>query len=251
MTRKILFIVFLLLASCDLDEDAPDYPTGLRGFFTLKNGKPRIQINWYESTSDDVAEYHIFRSTDLGQSFDSLSKVGGSDLSFSDTTISWQESFGYKIRAKDQSTNTGEFSDSIFIECYKPSGNWAFPKYDSTTVCVLPTNYSIPSTIYLNLGNDTLASIYDTVAEMTLSSESYLDSTNWIGNGWMLYNYTVLEFNGDSSGLETASYTRLPEYYFINLSNPDSGKISFSSGNYDTIHLIHSLNNCDGGKFFP
>ena len=135
MIRKIFLIAFLLIISCDIDEDAPDYPTGFRGLFKLKNGKPRIQINWYESASDDVAEYHIFRSTDLGQSFDSLSKVGGSDLSFSDTTISWQESFGYKIRAKDQSTNIGEFSDSIFIECYKPSGNWAFPKYDSTTVC--------------------------------------------------------------------------------------------------------------------
>jgi hypothetical protein len=187
----------------------------------------------------------------LGLSFDSLSKVRGSDLSFSDTTINWQESFGYKIRAKDQSTNIGEFSDSIFIECYKPSGNWIFSNYDSTTMCVLPVSYSIPSTFYLDMGNDTLSSIYDTIAEMTLSSESYLDSINWIGNGWMIYNYTVLEFNEDSSGLETVSYGRLPEYYSINLSNPDSGRISFTSDDYDTIHLIHSLNDCDGEKFFP
>jgi hypothetical protein len=251
MTRKIFLIVFLLFVGCDIDEDAPDYPTGLRGFFTLKNGNPRIQISWYESASDDVSEYHIFRTTDLGQSFDSLSKVGGSVLSFSDTTISWQESFGYKIRAKDQSTNTGEFSDSIFIECYKPSGNWIFSNYDSTTICVLPVSYSIPSTIYLDMGNNTLSTVFDTIAQMTLSSESYLDSINWIGNGWMIYNYTVLEFNEDSSGLDTVNYGRLPEYYSINLSNPDSGTISFSSGDYDTIHLVHSLNHCDGEKFFP
>ena len=187
----------------------------------------------------------------MGESFDSLSKVGGSILTFSDTTISWQESFGYKIRAKDQSTNTGEFSDSIFIECYKPSGNWIFSNYDSTTICVQPASYSIPSTFYLDMGSDTLSSIYDTIAEMTLSLESYLDSINWIGNGWMIYNYTVLEFNEDSSGLETVNYGRLPEYYSINLSNPDSGIISFSSGNYNTIHLVHSLNDCDGDKFFP
>jgi len=80
MTRKIFLIVFLLLVGCDIDEDAPDYPTGLRGFFTLKNSNPRIQISWYESASDDVSEYHIFRTTDLGQSFDSLSKVGASVL---------------------------------------------------------------------------------------------------------------------------------------------------------------------------
>ena len=251
MTRKIFLIVFLLFVGCDIDEDAPDYPTGLRGFFTLNNGNPRIQISWYESASDDVSEYHIFRTTDLGQSFDSLSKVSAPALSFSDTTISWQESFGYKIRAKDQSTNTGEFSDSIFIECYKPSGNWIFSNYDSTTICVQPTNYSIPSTFYLDMGNDTLSSMFDTIAEMTLSSESYLDSINWIGSGWMIYNYTVLEFNEDSSGLNTVNYGRLPEYYSINLSNPDSGTISFSSGDYDTIHLVHSLNDCDGEKFFP
>ena len=82
MTRKIFLIVFLLFVGCDIDEDAPDYPTGLRGFFTLKNGNPRIQISWYESASDDVNEYHIFKATGLGQPFDSLSKVGGSILSF-------------------------------------------------------------------------------------------------------------------------------------------------------------------------
>jgi hypothetical protein len=93
--------------------------------------------------------------------------------------------------------------------------------------------------------------MFDTIAEMTLSSESYLDSINWIGNGWMIYNYTVFEFNEDSSGLETVNYGRLPEYYSIDFSNPDWGTISFSSGDYDTIHLVHSLNDCDGEKFFP
>ena len=67
----------------------------------------------------------------------------------------------------------------------------------------------------------------------------------------MIYNYTVLEFNEDSSGLNTVNYGKLPEYYSINLSNPDYGTISFSSGDYDTIHLVHSLNDCDGEKFFP
>jgi len=101
------------------------------------------------------------------------------------------------------------------------------------------------------MGDDTLSSMFDTIAEMTLSTESYLDSINWVGNGWMIYNYTVFEFNEDSSGLETVNYGRLPEYYSINLSNPDLGTISFSSGDYDTIHLVHSLNDCDGEKFFP
>jgi len=34
------------------------------------------------------------------------------------------------------------------------------------------------------MGNDTLSSMFDTIAEMTLSSESYLDSINWIGK-WL------------------------------------------------------------------
>ena len=115
MTRKIFLLVFLLFVGCDIDEDIPEHPTGLRGYFTLANGNPRIQITWDESESDDVSEYHIFRAAGLGNFFDLLSTVGSSDSTFTDTTIIWQESFGYKIRAKDQSTNTGEFSDSIFI----------------------------------------------------------------------------------------------------------------------------------------
>ena len=251
MLRKLFFTIILIIHGCDLDERPPNSPTDLRGYYSIASGSPQINIKWDESPSDDVMEYHIFRATGLGGLFDSLSTITASHYSFIDTVISWQEFYGYKIRAKDQSTNIGEFSDSIFIECYKPSGNWIFSNYDSTTMCVLPVSYSIPSTFYLDMGNDTLSSIYDTIAEMTLSLESYLDSINWIGNGWMIYNYTVLEFNEDSSGLETVSYGRLPEYYSINLSNPDSGRISFTSDDYDTIHLIHSLNDCDGEKFFP
>ena len=250
MTRKIFLLVFLLFVGCDIDEDIPEHPTGLRGYFTLANGNPRIQITWDESESDDVSEYHIFRAAGLGNSFDLLSTVGSSDSSFTDTTIIWQESFGYKIRAKDQSTNIGDFSDSIFIECYKPSGNWGFPEHDSTTICVQPVIYSPPSTFQLYIG-DTLSAMNDTVGVMTLSSESYLDSLDWIGNGWMIYNYTVLEFNEDSTGFDTIRYDKLPEYYLIDLSDPHAGTISFISGRYDTIHLVHTLNDCDGEKFFP
>ena len=35
------------------------------------------------------------------------------------------------MRAKDESTNIGLFSDSVFIECFKPGGNWSFGGYDS------------------------------------------------------------------------------------------------------------------------
>ena len=42
MTRKIFLFVFLLFVGCDIDEDAPDYPTELRGFFTLKKNVKRI-----------------------------------------------------------------------------------------------------------------------------------------------------------------------------------------------------------------
>ena len=92
MTGKIIILFFILIAGCDLlDEDPPQIPKNIRGYFTMSpttidttidgtdttitNYNPRIHISWEEPASGDIDEYHIFRSTDQGHSFDSLGTV--------------------------------------------------------------------------------------------------------------------------------------------------------------------------------
>ena len=250
MLRKLFFTIILIIHGCDLDERPPNSPTDLRGYYSIASGSPQINIKWDESPSDDVMEYHIFRATGLGGLFDSLSTITASHYSFIDTLISWQEFYGYKIRAKDQSRNIGEFSNSIFIESYKPSGNWIIPNYDSIMICIEPTFYTLQSYFELAIG-DSLTELGDTLGLMEFSSDENLDSLEWKGNGWMLYSYSYLEMNNDSSGFEIKSITDLPEYFEINLSNPDSGEINFYSDKFKSIGLNHSLKNCNGDSLFP
>ena len=268
MTRNIILLFSLLLAGCDLiDEDPPKIPTNIRGYFTVTptmndttidgtdtiiiKYNPRIQISWEELISDDIDEYHIFRSTDQGNSFDSLGAVPYHVNNFQDFSVVWLETFGYKVRAQDESTNIGLFSDSVFIECFKPGGIWMLGGYDSMQICIDPVTYSTPEMFQLVVSH-TLASVDDTAGIMDFP-EMALDTNQWMGNGWMYYTYSVLEMAEDSSGYDTVTYanTIAPEYYTIDLSNPVSGSISFDSGKYETIQLVHTLMACNGDSLFP
>ena len=82
-------------------------------------------------------------------------------------------------------------------------------------------------------------------------SESNLDSLFWDGVGWMTFTYSVLELNTLNGEYDTITINKLPEYYSIDLSNPDSGLISFFSGLYDTVWLNHTLTDCGGDSLFP
>ena len=250
MNRLIYLMIIFLVSGCDLDEDPPSFPTELRGYYTIESGSPEIRIAWGDSFSDDVSEYHIYRAVGHGNSFDSLTSLSSYHNTFVDTAIIWQEYFGYKIRSKDQSTNIGTFSDSIFIEVYKPSGNWIIPNFDSTTFCIEPLSYALQSYFKLNSG-DSLTNLGDTLGLLSFSTENNLDSSDWHSNGWMTFSYSTLEMRSDSSGLDTIQELNLPEYYEINLANPDSGLISFLSGNNKSIPLFHSLKNCNGDSLFP
>lgn len=268
MTRNFILLFYLLLAGCDLiDEDPPKIPTNIRGYFTVTptmndttidgtdtiiiKYNPRIQISWEELISDDIDEYHIFRSTDQGNSFDSLGAVPYHVNNFQDFSVVWLETFGYKVRAQDESTNIGLFSDSVFIECFKPGGIWMLGGYDSMQICIDPVTYSTPEMFQLVVSH-TLASVDDTAGIMDFP-EMALDTNQWMGNGWMYYTYSVLEMAEDSSGYDTVTYanTIAPEYYTIDLSNPVSGSISFDSGKYETIQLVHTLMACNGDSLFP
>ena len=146
-------------------------------------------------------------------SFEILDKVSYPVHDYEDTSIVWLENIYYKIRAMDRSTNVGNFSDSIFIFCYKPSGNWEVQDHDSLFLCIDPTSYSTPEMFRLVL-DQPLVAIGDTAGIMDFP-EMILDTNYWISTGWMYYTYSVLEVSEDSTSYDTVTYANTVAPLFL------------------------------------
>tara|TARA_S200000501_G_scaffold353318_1_gene373012 strand:+ start:452 stop:1210 length:759 start_codon:yes stop_codon:yes gene_type:complete len=245
--------LLLLLIGCSglLDETPPSPPYNLKGYFTLTQNNPRVNLSWTHSVDDDISIYQVFKSVDEGASFEYLGESGSSMNSYVDTATLWLENIFYKVRAKDGYDNIGEFSDSVFITCYKPAGNWKIEGKDSTFICVDPSTYSTPEVFRLNLEMP-LDSIGDTNGIMDFT-EIVIDTIQFSGSGWMYYTFEVVEESADSLSVDTVIYanTIAPEYCTINLSEPGSGLISFYSEDFADISLIHDLTSCEGDTLFP
>ena len=253
MKRITNILVIILFASCAeiFDEEPPNSPGNLRGYFTMADDQPKVHLSWEGPSNDDVSEYHVFRSIGDVTSFESLAKVSGANTMFDDTSVIWLENIYYKVRAEDPSANVGEFSDSIFVYCYKPGGNWTLGGYDSLHLCVDPRTYSTPEVFRLILDMP-LDSIGDTAGIMDFT-EIVLDTNAWTGTGWMYYTYSVVEMSDDSLNTDTVTYanTVAPEFCMIDLSEPTTGSIIFDSNDYESIILTHDVTSCDGDSLFP
>ena len=253
MKRITNILVIILFGSCSeiFDEEPPNSPANLRGYFSTADDRPMVRLSWEEPPDDEVSEYHVFRSLGDGTSFESLGKVSGGYTVFNDTSVIWLENIYYKVRAEDRSANIGEFSDSIYVYCYKPGGNWSLGGYDSLDLCVDPRTYTTPEVFRLTLDMP-LDSIGDTAGIMDFT-EMVLDSNEWTGTGWMYYTYSVVEMSDDSLTSDTVTYanTVAPEFCMIDLSEPTTGSIVFDSENYESIILTHDVTSCDGVSLFP
>jgi len=253
MNKVIFILIIILQMSCGdlLDEEPPTRPRKLGAYFTMSDNKPRVHLSWDKPSSDDISEYHIFRSMNNSSGFDSLTSISKSNQTYDDTTVSWLDTVYYKIRAEDRSTNIGSFSDSVYVFCYKSGGNWSVDGFDSLFLCVDPSTYSTPEIFRIVLDMP-LDSIGDTAGIMDFN-EIFLDTNLWTGNGWMYYTYSVLEPSDDTLGFDTVTYanTVAPEFCTINLSNPNNGIITFDSDKYNSVTLEHSVTACNGDTLFP
>ena len=203
LLRKLsFFIACTIFLCCDLDEDAPSIPMNVRGYFTMTESNPRIRISWKSPQNNDVKEYHIFKTVDDGLTFDSLDIVYDPDTFYEDTSIAWMENFGYKIRAKDYSTNIGEFSDSIFITCFKPGGNWILSDHDSVKLCLDPLTNQTQETFQLDYYGGFLN---DTLKLMDFPSIQ-IDTLTWSADGWMYLTIITLKLGPDGINYDTVTF---------------------------------------------
>ena len=93
------------------------------------------------------------------------------------------------------------------------------------------------------------AAIGDTIFSKMLFSACSIDSLYWDANGWMTYQYTVLDTTVNGDTINT-SPNHFPVYYSLSIADPSAGSISFSSPLFDEIDIEHSLKYCNGNLIF-
>tara|TARA_A100001015_G_scaffold74659_1_gene82886 strand:+ start:50 stop:451 length:402 start_codon:yes stop_codon:yes gene_type:complete len=97
--------------------------------------------------------------------------------------------------------------------------------------------------------SDSNSEVGDTIISKMLFSSCNIDSISWDGNGWMTFQTTILDttINGDT--LETTN-NNFPIYFNLNLLDPLSGSITFSSILFESLSIQHSLQFCNGNAIF-
>jgi len=236
-----------LMACEELDEDPPDKIKGASGFFSIAGLGPNNHISWIPSSAEDIIEYDIYRSTD-SINFDSITTINKNLNYYNDTNILWMKDYQYKIRGIDDQNNVGNFSEYVNVFTYSSSGLWQLEMYDSLLLCIDEKTYSTEPSFEI-VTADTFTSVNDTLGVL-MFSECVLDSNSWDGNGWMSFTYTVLTLNTLTGLYDTVTTHKLPEFYTIDFSKPDSGIIYFISGNYPSLMFSHTMTDCNGDSLF-
>ena len=243
--------IFIALSGCSdlIDEEIPSSPSNLTGYYTHSYDSPRVHLSWDKHESEDIHEYHIYRSIDEGNTFDFLEKVSKNRLIYEDTSALWLQNHYYTIRAVDRAENLGLFSDSIYVYCYNPGGNWKINGYDSLFLCINPLTYATPEILRFASGNS-LEVLGDTIYIMDLM-ETIIDSNTLSGKGLMHFSYLTLEESDDGVDTITHLNSHPSELCNINVSEISLGSISFDSEIHTQIFMNYNLTSCAGIQFIP
>ena len=260
--QYILYTSILIIIGCNVDEIPPEIVSGIRGWFTIDENNIGVNITWYHSEDADLEKYIIYK----GKTGLSPQEIGETEENyFMDTEVEWLELYEYYIQSVDKIGNKSELSDSVLVRIYSGSGRWDIPGYDSSYLCInhnqtintgsgsiQQKGYHLADGYELIINDDideSTAAVGDTIFSKMLFSACSVDSFYWDANGWMTYQYTVLDttVNGDTI---STSNNHFPVYYSLDISDPSSGEISFSSPLFNSINLEHSLKYCNGNLIF-
>jgi len=256
-------VLMLLCFGCNIDETPPEIVGGIRGWFSIDNNDIGVKLSWYESEDDDFDKYNIFRS----KPGSSPNIIGESESNFYiDRNVEWLETYQYFIQSVDEIGNESKLSDSMVVNIYSGSGMWNIANYDSISLCIVHNPTIVTSSgsivqkgyhliedyeiLMIDNLNDSTALVGDTINSKMLFSSCSVDSVLWTGNGWMTYEYTILDttINGDT--IKNVEQFPFPVYYSLDISDPDDGEISFSSPLFEPINIGHALKYCNGDFIF-
>ena len=260
--KNLIAYISIIISSCNVDETPPDLVNGIRGWFTIKENNIGVNISWNHAEDEDLEKYIIYKSKN-GLSPDEIGET--EENTFIDTDVEWLESYEYYIQSVDKIGNESELSDSVLVRIYSASGRWDIPAYDSSYLCInhnqtistgsgsiTQKGYFLVDGYELIINDDMDSpevAIGDTIFSKMLFSACSIDSLYWDANGWMTYQYTVLDttVNGDTINTSTNHF---PVYYSLSIADPSAGSISFSSPLFDEIDIEHSLKYCNGNLIF-
>ena len=261
---ELLLIMFILLvfSGCNTDEIPPEIPNDARGWFTIDENNIGVNLTWSNTVDEDFDKYIILKSTDGTEA----QEIGETENNyFIDSDVEWLNYYQYFIQSVDEIGNKSDLSDSVLIRVYSASGNWKLNNFDSIYMCIDHNQIISTSSGILNqkgyflsdgyelilsdYSSDSNSEVGDTIISKMLFSSCNIDSISWDGNGWMTFQTTILDttINGDT--LETTN-NNFPIYFNLNLLDPLSGSITFSSILFESLSIQHSLQLCNGNAIF-
>ncbi|MEC7855156.1 MAG: hypothetical protein VYC61_00305 [Candidatus Neomarinimicrobiota bacterium] len=260
--KYLSFVSLVMIFCCNVDEIPPEIAGGIRGWFTIDENNIGVNITWYDAEDEDLEKYIIYKAKN-GLSPEEIGET--EENYFVDTNVDWLEFYEYYIQSVDKIGNKSELSDSVLVRIYSASGRWDISEYDSSYLCInhnqtintgsgiiQQKGYHLADGYELIINDDldnSTAAIGDTIFSKMLFSACSVDSLYWDANGWMTFQYTVLDttINGDTMNSSTNHF---PVYYSLDISDPSSGEISFSSPLFNSINIEHSLKYCNGNLIF-
>ena len=261
---ELLLIMFILLvfSGCNTDEIPPEIPNDARGWFTIDENNIGVNLTWSNTVDEDFDKYIILKSTDGTEA----QEIGETENNyFIDSDVEWLNYYQYFIQSVDEIGNKSDLSDSVLVRVYSASGNWKLNNFDSIYMCIDHNQIISTSSGILNqkgyflsdgyelilsdYSSDSTSEVGDTIISKMLFSSCNIDSLSWDGNGWMTFQTTILDttINGDT--LETTN-NNFPIYFNLNLLDPLSGSITFSSILFESLSIQHSLQFCNGNAIF-
>lgn len=122
----LILFGFLVLTSCggsstgpgnggNGNNEAPAAPSNLDG----TSGDQEVVLTWDANSEDDLAGYHLYRSTSNISSISGMDPVNGSNLiqnaNFTDTDLENGTTYYYRLTAVDENNNESSTSSQLEI----------------------------------------------------------------------------------------------------------------------------------------
>lgn len=96
-------------------DEAPSAPTNLDG----TSGDQEVALTWAANSEDDLAGYHLYRSTSNISSISGMDPINGSNLipsaEFTDTNVENGTTYYYRLTAVDDNDNESSMSSQLEI----------------------------------------------------------------------------------------------------------------------------------------